>query len=487
MPVRSTLLLLALLAACAPVEPAPTEGACSSDADCADGSRCRNGACVVAGGGEGGAGGGGGSGNGVTRECERSEDCLPAPFSNIPAVTWDGEAGVSPVCTSPPVRCADGQVCEPPTVCRSFEDVSLRPGGASCSADAQCASDRCIDHEGRGVCLKLCVSREDCVEQERCPEHQWQSCLPPAGEGLFGLTCEDLVLENVHLRRCVPNDTLGPEATLCRLDADCERGACRFTTDSLSFADGPPLCTDRPADARPTGARCEGFRPTECAGGACNPACESEVSGELGHFCDTGPVRCTAPCLRDADCPSRFVCLTGEPYSRVGDWMLPFQEGTRAGREQRLCQIVRPGCFDDVDCCPIPAADGTCGGGWSGEPQRCSVRIVPPSSAPRLLTTCEPIVGLAPGACCDGHEACDGKVCVPARPGTPCEGGGVCSTPCDPDPDPNGIPGDFDDRDRCAQIRSDDPYHQGSRCSPFRYEHTTLDGLVIDATLNVCQ
>lgn len=461
------LLLLLPLAAC-PAEPAP-EGAtgCASDADCLGDARCEpDGTCRPR---DGGAGGGA-----PEETCGTSDDCLLQPFTVIAQFEWDGRPGIDPVCTLPEANCPPGDTCAAPMVCREVSTDATIPGGFRCERDEDCWSGRCLPFgEGR-LCLRSCTSDGDCPFSTGAD-----------GERI-GYGCRDDVVDGFALRRCVPVEETPPGASLCRSARDCADGQdCRFfgATADVPEMSQLPLCAP-PRAGRPTLSSCPPDA-ADCDGGSCGWPCDGG-NGDEGNVCRSPPLRCTAPCERDEDCPARAVCGIGEARNRVGIFPPPFAgEGftERPGRDVKGCILARPGCFDELDCCPTPQPDGTCRDGWTQVDERCGITLQGPPGALRLLTLCRPPDGRGvPGACCTSHGDCDGDLCVPAREGGSCAGGGVCTTPCDPTPDPDGVPGSGDERDRCALVETTGDALVGSTCQPFLYER---DGVA--QTLRVCR
>ena len=456
------LVAAALLAACTSDPPADEGGGCRGDHECPDGHVCVAEACVDA------SGGGGGP---ATDACGSSTACREGPAPYVPDVTWDGEPGVDRVCTVPVRSCPGDDRCHVPTVCADIPGDATRPGGVRCSRDEQCWSGRCLE---AGVCHRTCRTDADCPRG-------------PEASGAPGLACEDLVEGNVPLSACLPADPAAPARTLCRNDCDCSYDdACTPPPDGArcrlagagSAAGSVPLCEPVPAAAtRPIFAVCRDGGLT-CEGGACVHACDPhDLSAQ--HFCHTDPARCSAPCGRDRDCPDRTVCAAGWLYERVGSFAEDGQDPEYPGRVLRYCALPRQACLDEVHCCPGRDADGSCIHGWGVDEQRCGVELV----NERLLTICrEPDGRGVPGTCCATHEACDSDLCVPAREGTACAGGGVCSVPCDPDPDPDGVPGSGDERDRCAEPDFGNAYHRASTCRPFTYPVGARE-----VTLHACQ
>ena len=459
-PLRSCLASLALLAAaCAPAEEPPP--GCTSDRDCPGGSSCVSGACHE----DAPPGDGGGGGGVPTDACDTSRDCLEGEFSVLPPFWWDGTLdGADPVCTVPLRSCPGSVECPVPTECAPAPPGATRLGGMRCERDETCASGRCVDLGEVKVCLRVCETDADCprTPPHDDPEHgSW-----PEG----GLRCERRVDRNIPVSLCVPVDAAHPGRTLCRTTEDCgtdeggpppDGATCRFVgfpggmstfveEDLGHLVHAVPSCdVAPPAASRPTLSSCI-FDPGTCAGGACNVACQPGTGGQGTSFCEYAPLRCTQPCAQDDDCPPRSACRPGMEFERIGSWREPFQANDYPGRDIRYCMLAADGCHDELDCCPEPDGQGGCLYGWSPEKKRCAVYLAPASGGPHLLTQCATLdpAKAAPGDCCASHDACDSNLCVPARPGTACEGGGVCSVPCDPDPYPLGAPGSFYDRDR---------------------------------------
>jgi hypothetical protein len=366
-----------------------------------------------------------------------------------------------------------------PTECRLAPDGADRPGGARCARDEQCLSGRCLPWDGGGICLFACGSDGDCPTLEE------------AGVPL-GLACREVVDGNVAHRTCVPAGE--PSATWCRRDADCgpddetpapDGTTCRFRGSEGHVAGSAPVCLPPPASPARTFDVCRD--PAACVGGGCARTCDPNA-GPTEHFCYEDPLRCTAPCDADADCPARTTCAYGQDYQHLGTWRLPLQTEETEGRVIRFCALPQNGCLDEVHCCPEADETG-CLGGWGSDRKRCAVQLVGAPGRERVLTACvEPDGRGAPGACCASHGGCDSDLCVPARAGTPCEGGGVCSVPCDPDPGADGVHGTGDERDRCAVASFASDYHRGSRCLPFAYRRDGVPpGAAAEVELHACR
>ncbi len=464
-------LLFAVSTGCAANDP-PKDPGCASDADCPPDTSCAaDGACRASDGG-----GGGGAGGAGVPACARSDDCLTAPFPLIPEFHWDGQPGVDRVCTLPPARCPAGDLCEVELICAEVSTDAERPGAFRCEHDEECWSGRCLPFGDGKLCARLCSYDGDCPFTTGAD-----------GERL-GLSCQTERVEGITVQRCVPVPGAPPGTSLCRSARECGPGQeCRFHGDPALVPLMPelPLCVEA-RGGRPTLSRC-GDDASSCAGGSCSWPCDGGT-GDPGNLCRSPPYRCTAPCALDADCPARAICGVAEWQNRVGSFPPPpgleanmFGEGP--GRDVRHCLLARPGCFDEQDCCPDPQPDGSCRLGWERARGRCGVTLQGPPDGLRLLTLCRPIDGrAAPGDCCAAHADCDSDLCVPARAEGACAGGSVCSVPCDPDPDPDGVPGSGDERDRCALVASTGDYHAGSRCEPLLYE---ADG--VSVSVQVCR
>ena len=109
------------------------------------------------------------------------------------------------------------------------------------------------------------------------------------------------------------------------------------------------------------------------------------------------------------------------------------------------------------------------------------------------MTLCTPLdPRLAPpGACCAAHDDCETRLCVPARAGSACDGGSVCSSPCGPDVGLDGVPDSGDELDRCAEPYAPGDYHAASRCRPFDYSRRYVSQAggerTLTASIHACQ
>ncbi len=414
-------------------------------------------------------------------DCRRAEHCLACSSSadcnysaDYATDTFRDRDQVEQVCAIAGRSCEELQSCRSTLACAP--PLGERPGGFSCTSDAECTAGLCValgesspdlpafrafERSGAepGVCLRTCTADTECPYVSE-------------GDGAVGLRCTPFVYGRRVIKGCLPADTNEP---LCALDADCPVGAeCRFETIEVtrrgkSRQVGVPLCGP-PAGATPTGAPCsQRDSPVACTGGLCAAACvfDSSVDDANFLFCDgdapgaTDPTRCSQPCQRDGDCPRPLACVDAPEYAGAGGWIEPWDipgEDFVGGRNVRFCTLPPNGCTDEFDC----RGPGQHPGGASGwDPvaaPRCVVHVDP--QLPPATCVAPDGTKSAPGAGCVAHADCESNLCAPRADDASTR---ICTSPCSPVL-----------ADRCGQLTDrlapDFAGLADLRCEPLEYE-----------------
>lgn len=402
--------------------------------------------CVETSGGEGaggggGAGGAGGAGGGCV-DRSASGECRESGA--------DDPCGVGRLCSVQQRSCSFDRCCTLPFACIDAL-ASLAPGGTRCEDDGACASGVCVPLEDGGLCLHPCSSDSSC---------------PP------GLGCRVVPLaEGVTVRSCVGVEEERPSARAgrCADDRDCPDGRVCRIVDGERLYEGLAggVCAAPTGDAR-VGAACDPTLlradapvvPESLSGlcedrGACIEACpESNVPSCL---CKDEPplpglcreLRCTRPCVADADCPSPFACRAYiiDADSRLGTADFSF---CQAPNDEQSTEWF---CWDEQDCCigGLTRLGGECcrtARGGCREPPldrtHCALVTLPGgrwTSRCEVPTDAAGLTRRAPGEACATDAECTSRLCVEQQ----------CSSPCDA----NGV-------DRCGEILA------GTQCCPTR-------------------
>lgn len=216
--------------------------------------------------------------------------------------------------------------------------------GASCSADGDCDSGPCIQHEGFQYCSKTCSG--SCAET--------------------GYTCEAVSGEgDVCVREGAPG--VGEDCSgACAGDAVCVNGTCYATCASES-----DCATDE---------RCA---PTNQGDGVCVPDNDGAQGGEActGGDCASGYV-CVAPSEDASQGVCRRTCNPSNPAS-CGSGYVCFDAGQAgvcypAASEGQDCEATGGLCEAGLECAPNDAEGFSCrrrcepnGGDECGPNQEC--------------------------------------------------------------------------------------------------------------------
>ena len=299
---------------------------CAADGDCAEGSWCVEGACVLCG-------------------ADRQIECEPGstPVMRNGCVT--GECTLENQCRAD-ADCPDGQRCQAGPMCFDFclagdpaccegnlcvpAEICPGPNPQGCREDADCPGsvcypvDRCVPSHcecgeagwvctedcGAGLCLPpACDGDADCAAgAEVCVEGQCAPC-----EQVLPL-CDMVCPEGQH--NVMRN---GCETCACEPDAACpgpNPAGCASTGCPDGFA-----CEQTDA-CIPSACGCDGegwMCTADCGGGECvpvAPGCDNDGACPPNARCEAGRCvevdACAGPspagCTADADCPEDEVC-----------------------------------------------------------------------------------------------------------------------------------------------------------------------------------
>ncbi len=413
---------------------------------CMDGSECASGICL----------------NGQCADpCAGEEDCPAGYTCEASMVPTDTGSVTINVCVPEGAPCLSDNDCTGTDVCVVDRETDLILGcgnavgtgnvGDVCTADADCASNLCLD----GTCSAPCEAPNDCNDA--------------------GSTCDNTTVTTgngmADLNACVPRE----EGT-CLSDADCAGGqrcvATKTATD-LIFT-----CGSGNAGGGETGATCNAD--TDCAqnlcdGGTCIGPCQSTGDCSTGDnfACETRNVDigggnsdsasvCTppTPCSEDDDCRVGDVCYVNSDGTNVETICRDPNNGggdlgqlctDDAGCANNLCGDTRfrdvclVPCADDSDCtvngfvCGSVDVDGTsvaacvadtstpctsnddCGTGTT-----CA--IIENVAGNGLESVCVPSTGGSPtGVMCTADDDCASLVCLNDRCAAPCDDSNQCA------------------------------------------------------------
>lgn len=260
--------------------------ACTTDADCPDGTACDAGVGVC------------------VPLCGTDADCAPTE-----ACGADGRCAPRTACTDDSA-CAGGEACD---VCLGV-CVTADAGATVCSMDANCSFEEFCD-----PCIGRCQPRlelcDPCTDDAQCGDGG-DLCLDYAAGGRFcGQGCG----------ACPVGYTCDPSSSQCvAISGDCG---------------GVREC-DEPADC-PAGETC---LPTF----VCGPGCTENEACPGDEVCQAGT--CSAPCTTDADCPAGGECgddgICRVPGGCLTSADCPEAE-TYCDRDTLQCV---PGCETNNDC-----------------------------------------------------------------------------------------------------------------------------------------
>ncbi len=347
-------------------------GACASDADCALGETCADGACTPTG-------------------CATTEECA------MGTICWKGSC--TPGCRGDD-ECSTGEICEAGECVR---DPAICAICQPCNSSGECGGRGyfCVDAGGdAGVCTKECTTDADCDGDSTCWDFSdWSVCLGPDQDS-NDVCPADYV--------CDATAGCGQLWDRCANDGACGFGECSFfgdqgsrctcscSTDADCGSDAVcvPDRKDGASQCMPTWAvdACDLVACGEglvCVEGACMDPCDGVTCG-AGESCDGGA--CVSAC---GACGAGLVCDGASGTCVPGD----------------PCAGVV--CGDGESCVNGACASGNaCGPTGCETGHRCEAGV------------CVPLEGeTCGGATCGTGERCENGACVPRADGETCTDG----------------------------------------------------------------
>lgn len=395
-----------------------------------------------------------------------------------------GDSGPQP-CESDE-DCPEGTICAADRSGGEVRTVCLEPneeGGAvgeSCSDDADCRANLCLD----GVCTKPCARPVQCMKD--------------------GWTCDSATVDaedgsSTEINVCQP-----APAKECESDEDCPEGdrcVAERGTDEIEFTCGEPN-----PDGGSVGDSCSSDSECThnlCVDGTCAPPCgrREHCSGADGFRCET-----TSVDLDNGNSDSASICVPPRPCDVKDEC-----------RVDEVCYVQR----DRTDAAGI-CRDPNPGGGSLGEncqgDGQCAANLCYDSRFRKICSVpCEDENDCpASGFQCEETEIADGsggtrteKICVPSPPKScdiqaDCDEGRSCAIVVEADgsglesvciPDPGGVgTGNScsDDEDCNSQLCLDgncaDPCLNRSQCANDQVCSTkTIEKDGETGTFDVCE
>jgi hypothetical protein len=282
------------------------EGAVGPPA-CPEGSACTAGVCAA---------------STLRAPCAEQADCAAGDLCLDPA-TWGGSGAkrcTRACCTSTDCDPDRGSVCVPaptgagnfclPAAAHDRLHIGAGGAGATCAADPDCRSGRCVKER----CADTCCSDTSCAAGE-------QICALGSGpDDLPGFWCAPAPPSG-KAGRYVP----------CKEDIDCASGLCIPIDGTWRCSE--PCCGSAACESMAEGQKPLACAPVQVGSGwlrACSAVVYGPATGEVGSPCasdgecrsgDCQEKRCVDVCCTDASCgdPSGFVC---RPVTREASWAL---------------------------------------------------------------------------------------------------------------------------------------------------------------------
>ncbi|MGM0555835.1 MAG: hypothetical protein ACQEVA_05610 [Myxococcota bacterium] len=477
-----------------------TGDSCTTGADCASGV-CLNGACADT--------------------CASDGDCPSGYACETQSVPLDdgGTADVD-VCIETDRPCASDEDCTDPQICtvdRSGSSTDLTCGapigggqlGDSCTADADCASNLCVEDQCSAPCERTidcndgdgfkcepteidlgaggteeqnicrpkaaneCSSDSDCSGSDRCVAEKTATQIeftcgaPNQGGGETGADCaaDDECAQNL----CMNAKCAGP----CASEGDCSAAsdyACEITEVTLTGGtDNAEICVpprDCASDAEcRVGEVCyidrtnsgieSSCKDPNTGGGQLGDRC-TEDTNCLANLCYDGRFGqvCSNPCSDDSDCPSAgYECVTTS-----------VEDSSGAQSSATICAPKDPpSCTSQSDC-----ATGL------------SCAVIENSSGNALVTACIPSAGgTGTGVACNDDSECASRVCLNGNCAAPCTSNNQCGQDqlCEENGiSKSGLSGTFDLCETLGEEQCDDDgaCDDGTRlCSELRIDQST--------------
>ncbi|MDX2024687.1 MAG: hypothetical protein SF187_30875 [Deltaproteobacteria bacterium] len=435
---------------CAPAAGAAVcgnDGTCNGNGACAKAPNtvvCRNQTCPA-------------DSNTFTRSarCDGAGNC-PAPATvDCGSIKCDATSNACLTGCQNDGQCVSGNICDAATMSCG----GLKPNGADCTANRQCASAKCVE----GVCCGgLAADQNACPACQSCKiEGQKGTCRSapagaanagacPAGTGFCGAqTCNGAgacVQANpagtsCGAQTCVDGNKVQSQTcnasgmcvngqlTTCEQGYRCADGKCKTSctvaTASTDCTAGNICIANRCAPPVVDGGRCAVN--TDCVNGACinqiccNRACNGRCESCSAAGQCTVDAACLAKCTSNADCASNQMC---DPSTMM--CVAKVTKFPRGADCQNAGQCETGFCSQGVCCdsnctgmCKTCAAVGVDRGICKNVPKTPELRCGTECSANKK--TVIPLLCDGNGGCtakgkgtdCDKNDRCDGTMCVP--------------------------------------------------------------------------
>jgi hypothetical protein len=365
--------------------------------------------------------------------CDGAGRCRPGPTTICAPYSCDTNTGACFNACSQSNQCVSGQQCVSASCGKKMK-------GATCTANADCASGFCAD----GVCCNVACQG---------------GCVSCATTGRLG-TCWPID-QGVPDPRAVCKDQ---GAASCGANGKCDGyGGCeKYATETVCL---PASCTgtrrntpgtcDGNGTCRPQGVR--NCAPFLCADGLCTESCKSDADCESGHACvggQCGKRSLGTACAGDGDCASN-MCVDGVCCnSACTGGCLSCALSSAMGH----CTPIATGAVDPRGVCTDLGAtscstNGRCDGaggcqkykeGTLCAPETCAGNVYTPASVCSATGQCTPPDSLpcAPFVCngsacfnactsdqnCVSPNVCNGNSCGKKMRGASCSQAGECQT-----------------------------------------------------------
>ena len=349
---------------------------------------------------------------GGIRVCDGAGSCTSGPSIICAPFNCDSKSNA---CV---VTCASDSDCAPNTKCVAGS-CGLKPNGAACTMQSQCASGHCAD----GVC---------------CNSSCTGPCVSCNQNGRIG-TCEPTALNATDPHKVC---TQAAKST-CGQTGSCDGigGCAKYAAETVCL---PATCS---GNRENTAGTCNGLgtcRPQgvqecgtyECSGGACINHCVTDNDCVSGHSCvngSCGPKSNGQPCSAGTECASNFcvdgVCCNSACTGSCRSCALSTSLGT--------CASSPAGAADPHGVCTDQHAsscgtDGTCDGsggchkyptGTVCASESCGGGIYTPTSACDATGKCH-----VPDAFACAPYVCNGARCFSScGDNSACSSGNVCT------------------------------------------------------------
>lgn len=437
---------------------------CTDDADCAS-NLCLGGTC--------------------TEPCETANDCSDDGYLCETETVMTGGGGTADVtvCNPQPADtcisdgdCGGGDRC---IANKTATDIEFRCGqpnagggetGDSCTDDADCAQNLCVDGVCQGPCAEvgdcstgddfdcevatvdlgngnddsaqICVPPVVCDEDDDCPAAQNEICYvrettdaldelcrdPNVGGGSLGQVCSD-PLECAN-NFCLPTRFRDVCAVPCVDDTDCSRAGYECQTHTVDLDGGGTADIDLCVPETPTACTSN----DDCGTNLDCAIIVNEAGDALESVCvpTTGGDATGVMCTDDTDCAS-LVCLNGFCAD-------PCEDANQCGQDQ-VCQasdVSKDGQTGNFDVCEtLPEVQCTSTDDCTAGPRVCG-ELRDNMGTTEAYCTFPNAGGDLLGTTCDDSANCRENICLGdlfVYPNTTDPVAPECSVVCDEDND----------------------------------------------------